>query len=123
MMDARADAFASDNLGWHLETLVYIELLRRNGPKEQDIYYYKNDKGIETDFVVCKGNKALELYQVCYDLSSEKTRTREINSLLTGAKATRCNNLYIITDFQSETITHDGRTIKIVPAHEWLLNE
>ena len=123
MMDARADAFASDNLGWRLETLVYIDLLRRNGPKEQDIYYYKNDKGIETDFVVCKGNKALELYQVCYDLSSEKTRTREINSLLTGAKATRCNNLYIITDFQSETITHDGRTIKIVPAHEWLLNE
>ena len=123
MMDARADAFAGDNLGWRLETLVYIELLRRNGPKEQDIYYFKNDKGIETDFVVCKGNKALELYQVCYDLSSEKTRTREIYSLLTGAKATRCNNLYIITDFQSETITQDGKTIKVIPAHEWLLQK
>ena len=123
MMDARSDAFAGDNLGWRLETLVYIELLRRNGPKEQDIYYFKNDKGIETDFVVCNGNKALELYQVCYDLSSEKTRAREISSLLTGANATRCNNLYIITDFQSETITQDGKTIQVIPAYEWLLNE
>lgn len=121
MMDARTDAFAGENLGWRLETLVYIELLRRNGPKEQDIYYYKNKNGLETDFVVCKGNKALELYQVCYDMSSEKTRTREINSLLSGAKATNCNNLYIITDFQSETITQDGKTIHIIPAYEWAL--
>ena len=121
MMDARADAFAGDNLGWRLETLVYIELLRRNSTKEQDIYYYKNKNGLETDFVVCKGNKALELYQVCYDMSTEKTRTREINSLLAGAKATNCNNLYIITDFQSETITQNGKTIHIIPAYEWAL--
>ena len=56
-------------------------------------------------------------------MSSEKTRTREINSLLTGAKATHCNNLYIITDFQSETITLNDKTIKVIPVHEWLLNE
>ena len=74
MMDARPDAFAGNNLGWRLETLVYIELLRRNRPIGQDIFYFRNEKGIETDFVVCKGNKALALYQVCYDLSNEKTR-------------------------------------------------
>ena len=79
---------------------------------------------VENDLAPKFGIKSSHtVYQVCYDLSSEKTRTREINSLLTGAKATRCDNLYIITDFQSETITWDGKTIKVVPAHEWLLNE
>ena len=63
-----------EKFGWRLETLVYIELLRSNRPIGQDIFYFRNEKGIETDFVVCKGNKALALYQVCYDLSNEKTR-------------------------------------------------
>lgn len=123
LMDARADAFAGENLGWRLETIVFIELMRRTRPKEQDIFYYKNDKGLETDFVVCKGNKAVALYQVCYDMSSEKTRNREINGLLAGSKATRCDNLYIITDFQYETITKEGRTIHVIPAYEWTLQD
>ncbi len=123
LMDVRADAFAGENLGWRLETIVFIELMRRTRPKEQDIFYYKNDKGLETDFVVCKGNKAVALYQVCYDMSSEKTRNREINGLLAGSKATRCDNLYIITDFQYETITKEGRTIHVIPAYEWTLQD
>ena len=123
IMDARTDAFAGENLGWRLETIVFIELLRRTRPKEQDVFYYKNDKGLETDFVVCKGNKALALYQVCYDMSSEKTRNREINGLLAGSRASRCDNLYIITDFQYETITKDGKTIHVIPAYEWTLQK
>ncbi len=123
LMDVRADAFAGETLGWRLETIVFIELMRRTRPKEQDIFYYKNDKGLETDFVVCKGNKAVALYQVCYDMSSEKTRNREINGLLAGSKATRCDNLYIITDFQYETITKEGRTIHVIPAYEWTLQD
>lgn len=122
MMDARPDAFAGNNLGWRLETLVYIELLRRNRPIGQDIFYFRNEKGIETDFVVCKGNKALALYQVCYDLSNEKTRRREINGLLTASNSTHCDNLFILTDFQRETIQQDGKTIEVIPAHEWMLS-
>lgn len=29
LMNKRADAFAKENLGWRLETIVYIELLRK----------------------------------------------------------------------------------------------
>ncbi len=97
--------------------------LRRIRPQEQDVFYYRNDKGLETDFVVCKGNKALALYQVCYDMSSLKTRNREINGLLDGSKATRCDNLFIITDFQHETITKEGKTIQVIPAYDWMLQE
>lgn len=121
MMDGREDAFVGDNLGWRLETLVYIELLRRNCPLERDIYYYKNINGYETDFVVCKGNKVQEIYQVCYDLSSEKAKKRELRGLLTAAKETKCDNLFLITDFHRDTIQQEGKTVKVLPAYEWML--
>ena len=121
MMDGREDAFVGDNLGWRLETLVYIELLRRNRPLERDIYYYKNINGYEADFVVCKGNKVQEIYQVCYDLSSDKARKRELRGLLTAAKETKCDKLFLITDFHRDTIQQEGKTIQVVPGYEWML--
>ena len=123
LMDGRADAMAGENLGWRLESIVFVELLRRNRLLERDVYYYKDAQGYEADFVVCKGSKVEEIYQVCYDMSKEKTRTREIRGLLTASKHTGCNNLFLITDTQREDLTADGRNIKILPAYEWLLSE
>ena len=122
LMDARADAFAGDNLGWRLETMVYIELLRRTRANRLDIFYYKNENGQETDFVVCKGNKALALYQFCYDMTTDKKRKREIGSLIAGAKGTHCDKLFIISDFYRETISKNGLTIQVIPAYEWMLS-
>jgi len=121
LMNGRADAFVGENLGWRLETLVYIELLRRNRPLGQDLYYYKNVNGYEADFVVCKGNKVLEIYQVCYNISSEKTLKRELRGLLTAAKETKCENLFLITDFHRDTVQQEGKTVQILPAYEWML--
>ncbi len=121
-MDGRIDAFAGENLGWRLETLVYVELLRRNRPVSKDVYYYKNDRGYEADFVVCKNNKVEEIYQVSYDISKESTREREIRGLMAASKGTKCNNLYLITDFQREEVMVDGKLVKIIPAYEWMLN-
>lgn len=123
LMDGREDAMAGENLGWRLESIVYIELLRRNKPLERDVYYFRNADGYEADFVVCKGNKVEGIYQVCYDLSKEKTRSREIRGLLTASNQTRCNNLFLITDFQREELEQKGKTIKIIPAYEWLIQD
>ena len=119
-MDGRQDAFAGDNLGWRLETIVYIELLRRNRPINRDVYYYKNTNGYEADFVVCKDNRVEEIYQVSYDISKEKTRKRELRGLLSASKETGCNNLYLITDFHREELTMEGKPIQIIPAYDWL---
>lgn len=118
LMDGRQDAFAGDNLGWRLETIVYIELLRRNRPINRDVYYFKNDNGYEADFVVCKDNRVEEIYQVSYDISKEKTRKRELRGLLTASKETRCNNLFLITDFEREDIILEDKPIKIIPAYD-----
>lgn len=122
LMDGRPDAFAGENVGWRLETIVCIELLRRNRPVDRDVYYYKSAGGYEADFVVCRNNIVEEIYQVSYDISKEKTRKREIRGLLAAAKETKCDNLYLITDFHREDLTVEDKLIKIVPAHDWLIS-
>ena len=118
-MDKRENAFSGENLGWRLETIVYLELLRRKAGTENDIYYYQG-RSAEADFVVCDGNKTLAVYQVSYDISNDKTRKREIKGCIAGAKATKCNNLFLITDHESEVIEEDGYTIQVIPIWEWL---
>ena len=121
-MDKRANAFSGENLGWRLETIVYLELLRRKAGTENDIYYYQG-RSAEADFVVCDGNKTLAVYQVSYDISNDKTRKREIKGCIAGAKATKCDNLFLITDHESEVIVEDGYTIQVIPIWEWLTRE
>ena len=121
-MDKRENAFSGDNLGWRLETIVYLELLRRKAGTENDIYYFQN-RNAEADFVVCDGNKTLAVYQVSYDISKEKTRKREIKGCIAGAKATKCNNLFLITNHEREVIEEDGYTIQVIPIWEWLITD
>ena len=71
--------------------------------------------------MVCKGNKVEEVYQVCYDLTKEKTRTREIRGLLTASRETHCDNLYLITDTERAKFEQEGKVINIIPAYEWLI--
>lgn len=121
LMDNRPNSYVGENLGWRLETIICIELLRRNRPIGRDIYYYKSNNGYEADFVVCRGNSVEEIYQVSYDISNVKTRKREIRGLLAASKETKCNQLFLITDFHREETEIDGKIIHIIPAHEWLI--
>lgn len=120
LMNKRADAFAGDNLGWRLETIVYMELLRKYKRQGLDIYYFSNRYG-ECDFVVCEDRKAVLAVQVSYDISSEKTRKREIGGLILAAKNTGCENLLLLTDHNDEDVTHDGYNIAIRPVFDYLL--
>ena len=118
MMDQRENAFAGDNLGHRLETIVAVHLIRTCKMQGFDVYYL-NDRSGECDFVVCKGNKVQQCIQVSYDISADKTRKREINGLLLAARQTKCSNLLLLTDHESEEIEQDGHKIKIQPVYEW----
>lgn len=122
LMDKRENAFSGDNLGWRLETIVYLELLRRKAQSGNDIYYFQN-RSAEADFVVCDGNKTQSIYQVSYDISNPKTRKREIRGCIAAAQATQCNNILLITDHESEMIEEDGYTVQVIPVWEWLVSE
>lgn len=119
-MNKRENAFAGDNLGWRLETVVYLELRRRIKTAEEDIYYFDNGN-TEADFIVCGGSKVMGIYQVAYDIENPKTRRREINGAVAAAKHTKCSNVFILTDHHSETIVNNGIEIKAMPVWEWIV--
>ena len=119
-MDKRENAFSHENLGWRLETLVFLELRRRYSGDEMDVYYYKESQA-EADFIVCDGNKTVAVYQVSYDITSDKIRRREIRGCIAAARGTKCDNLFIITDSENADIEEQGYKIAIRPAYEWLL--
>lgn len=120
LMNNRPDAFAGDNLGWRLESIVFIELLRRYKSRGYDIYYYSDRSG-ECDFLVTFGNKVTDAIQVSFDISSDKTRKREIAGLLLAARKTGCDKLWLLTDHHYEDIEEEGRKIAIRPVYEFLL--
>ena len=119
-MDKRTDAFSVPNLGWRLETIIYIELLRRCKRAGLDIYYLDDSRN-ECDFIVCENNKTIQAIQVSYDLQSARTRERETKGLLMAAKKTGCDNLLLLTDHEYSDEHINGLNIQIRPAYDWLL--
>ena len=118
----REHALAPENLGWRLENVVYIELLRRCAGQFLDIYYFKpNPRAKEVDFVICDKGKALELIQVAYEIDSPKAYERETSSLIKASDTLHCNHLTLIALTSSRDVTEDGKTIHVVSALEWLL--
>ncbi len=119
-MDKRSDAFAGENLGWRLETIVFLELLRRYRPMGWNIAYY-SEKQYEVDFAICEGITVKKLIQVSYDVSSEKTLRREIKALIQASEKTGCNDLLLITIAEHREFEEDGKHILLIPAYMWLV--
>ena len=108
----------SQDEGKLLESSVLLHLCRRCGELEKVTYFLKEK---ECDFVLQHEDIVLQLIQVCWQMEDAETRAREIAGLLEARKVTHCDNLYIITHHQEETIEQDGWTIHVVPAWKWML--
>lgn len=104
----------SENLGRLLENQIFVELMRRGYTPGKTLFYYRTRNDREIDFVTCNGVKVEQLVQVCYDMSSPKTRKRELDALAEAAGELRCDNLVIVTGSHDETIEWRGRTISAV---------
>ena len=118
----RDNALAPENLGWRLENVVYIELLRRCSGQFLDVYYFKPyPKAKEVDFVVCNKGKALELIQVAYEIDTPKTYERETSSLVRASESLHCDQLTLIAMTPTRDVIKDGKTIHIISVLEWLM--
>lgn len=121
-MSERDNAMQGENLGWRMETIVALELLRRTRPLFKDVYYYA-DSGHECDFVVCDRRKVESLVQVTYDMSAPKTRRREIGGAVAAAKATGLKEATIVTYSElDDVVDPSGVTVHLVPVADWLVS-
>ncbi len=121
LMNQRENAFEGDNLGWRLESVVLLQLLRESSLLGNDIYYLGERSG-ECDFIVCHENRVLQAIQVSYDISNPKTKNREITGLELAKSRTGCTNLLLLTDHEYEDINKNGVIIKVRPFYEWAVD-
>ena len=109
----------SKNKGKFLENLVFLELKRRF----PEIYYYKTTNNLEVDFLVKTGRKDVKLIQVSDNLNNDKTRRREVDSLVKAMEELKLKAGLILTDDTEEDLQIAGKSIKAMPLYKWLLGE
>jgi hypothetical protein len=109
----------SKNRGKFLENLVFLALRRTFS----EIYYYKTANNLEVDFLVKVGRKDLHLIQVADHLDHEKTRQREIASLVKAMEELRLKKALILTEDSEEEIVASGKVITVRSVYRWLLEE
>ncbi len=105
-----------DDKGKKLQNLVYTELLKN----EKEVYYWKNKKNQECDFIIKEKDKIIRAIQVTHELN-DNSRNREINSLLATLNYFELNQGTIITSNQEEKIQVDNKTINVMPIWKWLI--
>ena len=111
---------SGDGLGRRLENLVYTQLRSRRNELDYSVSYLKTPSN-EVDFVVERHGRVLQLVQVSYDISSSRTRERELSALFAAGRALNCPDLLLVTDRESGEETREGLRVRVVDAPTWLL--
>lgn len=107
----------SENKGHLLENMVYCHIRQ----KSQRIYYYRTNQGNEVDFIWYNDQGEKKLVQVCWDMTDEKTRKREIKSLKQAMAETDIKKGTIVTYIQEELIEEDNLNINVIPGWKYFL--
>jgi predicted AAA+ superfamily ATPase len=83
----------SKETGRLLETIVYNEL-KRSG---HGVFYWKNERGREVDFVVCDGLKPVKLIQVSERIDDAKQMAREVKPLNMASEELNVKEMLLLT--------------------------
>jgi predicted AAA+ superfamily ATPase len=105
----------SKNYGRLFENILFQKLKTKN----DILFYYKDNKESEVDFVIMNDGRVTDLYQACFDLTDEETQKREIRSLVSAGKSLNCQNLFIVTT-DGLDLQKLPSEIKVIPFHEFL---
>jgi len=107
----------SEDIGRLAESIVFQELMR----KGKEVYYWRNQKQQEVDFIVKRGMDVTELIQVCWDIEDQKTKQREINALSKAMEEIKLKQGFVITEEYENEEEINGKKIYFVPLWSWLL--
>ena len=112
----------SEDSGRIAENAVFLNLLFRNRNSDREIYYWRDKRGREVDFVLKRGLKIERLIQVTYVSSEEEVDVREKKALLKASEELNCEDMQVITrDYEAEE-EFKGKKIKFIPLWKWLVN-
>ncbi|RLG13432.1 MAG: ATP-binding protein [Candidatus Nanohalarchaeota archaeon] len=107
------------NFGKLAENIVAVYLIRKY--RKENIFYWRNIQQEEVDFIIKENFDVSQIIQVCWNMDEEKTRKREIRSLLKAAEEFNLDKGLIITEnTQTEEIVENKKII-CIPLWKWLL--
>jgi len=106
-----------DDYGKLAENIVFNELNK----KGSEIYYWKNQKQEEVDFIVKKKQKIVQAIQVCWDVGKPETKEREVRSLVKACEELKLKEGLILTEDTLSNETIEGINIHFQPIWKWLL--
>ena len=106
----------SEDLGYLLETVVFLEMAKR----ERQPFYFRDSTG-ECDFVT-EGDGRRQTVQVCYELTPEN-RDRELDGLVLAAERLGLQHGLILTHHQDDRMTRDGVSVDVRSVWKWALEQ
>lgn len=114
------------DIGKRLETVVYLELVRRlAGRRIESVSSYTAPKPVDgkVDFVVgdALSQVAYEPIQVTASMQGAKTRARELGSLEACMRNAHVAHGTVVTLEEQETVQTPAGQIDVLPAWRWLL--
>lgn len=112
------DRSGKANLGHALETAALLVLLRRGA----EVAYVKTADDLEVDFLARFPDGSQQLLQVCADIASAETLTREYRALDSAAKEHRRASRHLLT-LTPEAVTEFPAGVTVHSAEVWLLTE
>ena len=108
----------SDDYGRLAENLAFNEL----NDKGLEIYYWKNQKQEEVDFIIKKKQKIIRAVQVCWNIGKIKTKKREVGALVEACRELKLKEGLVLTEDFSSTETIEGIKVAFQPIWKWLLS-
>ena len=105
----------SDERGRLIKTIVCNQLARQGF----NLFYWKDEREREVDFVVCEGLKPISLIQVCETIENEKVWKRETESLLMAKEALGVEDARLLLNHITETPKTEG--IYVQTLLDWML--
>jgi len=109
----------SEDYGRLAENIVFNSLNKEG----REIYYWKNQKQKEVDFIIKKKQKVSEAVQVCWDIEKKETEEREVRGLIAACKELNLKEGLILTEDIEKREKIEGVKITFIPVWKWLLGE
>jgi hypothetical protein len=105
----------TEERGRLIETIVCNQLIRQGF----NLFYWKDEREREVDFVVCEGLKPVSLIQVCETIENQKVWKRETESLLIAKEILGVENAGLIMHHRTEIPKIEGIFVHTIL--DWLL--
>ena len=86
-----------------------------------ELFYFKNERQKEVDFVIKEHFKVKSLIQVCWNIEDFKTKKREIDGLVAGLQTFNLKEGLVITDDYENEEYYKEFKIRYIPLYKWLL--